>query len=105
MDVFEFDLSMSEEYRMKNVGSLKDYVDWPIFKVLTTAHPEYIANNYKKLQKDLGDDFTAVPSLDCILEICRSDVSKGNALEFIEKDFDLCPMNKKVKINPAEVFL
>ncbi|WP_311487498.1 Cof-type HAD-IIB family hydrolase [uncultured Helcococcus sp.] len=88
MEVFDFELAMADDYRLKNVGSLKDYVDWPIDKVLNTANPKYIADNYKKLQADLGEDFTVVPSLDFILEIFRSDVSKGNALEFIEKDFN-----------------
>lgn len=88
LEVFDFELSMSKDYRLKNVGSLKDYVDFETYKVLTTSEPKYIADNYKKLQEDLGKDFTAVPSLEFILEIFRSDVSKGNALEFIDKDFN-----------------
>lgn len=88
MEVFDFELAMADDYRLKNVGSLKDYVDRPIDKILNTANPKYIADNYKKLQADLGEDFTVVPSLDFILEVFRSDVSKGNALEFIEKDFN-----------------
>lgn len=88
LEVFDFELAMSDDYRLKNVGSLKDYVDWSIDKVLNTASPKYISDNYKKIQAELGEDFTVVPSLDFILEIFRSDISKGNALEFIEKDFN-----------------
>ena len=88
LEVFDFELAMSDDYRLKNVGFLKDYVDWSIDKVLNTASPKYIADNYKKIQAELGEDFVVVPSLEFILEIFRSDISKGNALEFIEKDFN-----------------
>lgn len=66
---------------IKHVDSFMDGVTEPVVKVLMVGEPEHLQTVEKKLQAELGDEFSVMRSKPFFLEFTDKGITKGTSIE------------------------
>lgn len=84
-NVIEYESRMNN-YLLKEVSNLEEYVDFPLNKILTAGDSDYLNLHYKEMSAPFIDDLSMMFTAHFYFEYTAKGVDKGNALkEAMEK--------------------
>ncbi|MGA9290511.1 MAG: Cof-type HAD-IIB family hydrolase [Anaerobacillus sp.] len=71
------------------VDSFMDGVNKPVVKVLMVGEPEHLKQVEKKLQAELGEEFSVMRSKPYFLEFTAKGITKGTSIQKLIKEFGI----------------